>query len=115
MDALTLLLLLSFSFFLIPIIGITVTLLRRRNAVDSGQITASPTTNILAIVAFVLSLLALSIPAVICGHIALSQIKKTNERGWAFAASSLWIGYYGIVVGSLIAATIALGLALVGL
>lgn len=97
---------LSFLLILIPIFGITLTLLMRRKAEAAGQVTVGTTTNPLAIVAFVLSLLALSIPAVICGHIALNQITTTNDRGWGFATTSLWIGYYGIAVGGVLFAVI---------
>ena len=94
--------LLSFLLILVPIAGITFTLLVRKKLVDAKRVTVGPGLNVLAIVGFVLSLLALSIPAVICGHIALKQIRETNDRGWGFAATSLWIGYYGIAVGGVI-------------
>ncbi len=39
-----------------------------------------------------------SIAGVICGHIALSQIKKTGEQGRGMAIAGLIIGYIGIVL-----------------
>ena len=105
---------LSFLLILVPIAGITFTLLLRKKAVAAGQVTVGPGLNVLAIVAFILSMFALSIPAVICGHIALKQIRETHDRGWGFATTSLWIGYYGIAVGGVIAAVTA-GLAVSGM
>ncbi|TFD45357.1 DUF4190 domain-containing protein [Cryobacterium frigoriphilum] len=107
------LVILSFLLILVPIAGITFTLLMRKKAIEAGQVKVGPNLNVLAVVAFVLSLLAISLPAVICGHIALNQIKQTNDRGWGFATTSLWIGYYGIAVGGLILAIFG-GLAMAG-
>jgi hypothetical protein len=61
----------------------------------------APPTNTLAIVAFVLSFVV-SVGAVICGHIALGQIKRTGEGGRGFAIAGLVIGYVGIGVTALI-------------
>jgi hypothetical protein len=61
-------------------------------------------TNTLAIVSLVASLAGLIlwgigfIAGVICGHIALSQIKKTGEQGRGMAVAGLIIGYVGIVL-----------------
>ena len=55
----------------------------------------APRTNPLAIVSFV-SAFVMSIVAVITGHIALSQIKRTGEGGRGFALAGLIIGYAGI-------------------
>jgi hypothetical protein len=63
--------------------------------------TAGPRTNVLAIVSFVASLAAMflwfagSLTAIITGHIALNQIKKTNEAGHGFALAGVIIGYVG--------------------
>jgi len=54
--------------------------------------------NTLAIVAFVLAFFV-SLGAVICGHIALAQIKRTGERGRALAIWALVLGYLGILLG----------------
>ncbi len=54
--------------------------------------------NTLAIVAFVLAFVV-SLGAVICGHIALAQIKRTGERGRALAIWALVLGYLGILLG----------------
>jgi len=56
------------------------------------------TFNVLAIVSFV-SAFVISLAAVICGHIALSQIKKTGEKGRGFAIAGLVLGYVGILAG----------------
>ena len=89
------LILLGFLLIFVPLIGIFVSVNRRKTAIAEGQIVVGETSNTLAIVAFVLSFVA-AIPAVVCGHIALNQINRTSERGWGFAIASLWIGYYAI-------------------
>ncbi len=61
---------------------------------------AGPKTNTLAIVSLVLAFFV-SLGAVICGHIALSQIKKTGENGRGLAIAGLVLGYLGLVVGLL--------------
>lgn len=55
--------------------------------------------NALAVLALV-SAFVVSLAAVIMGHIALSQIKRTHERGWAIAVTALVIGYLGLAAGS---------------
>ena len=59
----------------------------------------APPTNTLAILALVLSFVV-SIGGIICGHIALAQIKRTGEGGRGLAIAGLIIGYVftGIVV-----------------
>ncbi|MEZ5189515.1 MAG: DUF4190 domain-containing protein [Schumannella sp.] len=52
----------------------------------------APRTNTLAIVALVLSL-TVSIGGIICGHIALAQIKRTGEGGHGLALAGTIIGY----------------------
>ncbi|MEU3568501.1 DUF1707 and DUF4190 domain-containing protein [Kitasatospora sp. NPDC036755] len=52
-------------------------------------------TNVLAVVSLVASLFGLSLPAVITGHIARSEIRRRNMEGdWA-AVLGLVIGYMG--------------------
>ena len=63
---------------------------------------ASQKTNVLAIVSLV-SAFFISIVAIITGHIALSQIKKTGEQGRGLAIAGLIIGYVGLVVGIIFA------------
>lgn len=57
-----------------------------------------PKTNTLAIVSLVLAFF-ISLGAVITGHIALGQIKKTGENGRGLAIAGLVLGYIGLVVG----------------
>lgn len=57
-----------------------------------------PKTNTLAIVSLVLAFFV-SLGAVICGHIALGQIKKTGENGRGLAIAGLVLGYLGLVAG----------------
>ncbi|GAA1810665.1 DUF4190 domain-containing protein [Agromyces neolithicus] len=71
-----------------------------------GQPAGAPAkTNVLAIVSLIASISAFvilpfigSIAGVICGHIGLSQIKKTGEQGRGMAVAGLIIGYVGIVL-----------------
>jgi hypothetical protein len=63
-------------------------------------------TNTLAIIALVTSLLGIHLAGIICGHIALSQIKKSGESGRRMALAGLIIGYSGLAVVVLV--TIAL-------
>jgi len=61
------------------------------------------TTNGLAIASLVLGLgqiflwILSGIPAIICGHIALSQIKRTGQDGRGMAIAGLILGYLGLV------------------
>lgn len=67
-----------------------------------GQPATGPAkTNVLAIVSLV-SAFFVSLAAIITGHIALSQIKKTGEQGRGLAIAGLIIGYIGLVVGILV-------------
>lgn len=59
---------------------------------------AQATTNVLSVVAFVLSLLGFNVIAIILGAIGLSQVKKTGERGRGFALAAIWIGVISIVL-----------------
>ncbi|MCI0156352.1 DUF4190 domain-containing protein [Leifsonia shinshuensis] len=59
-----------------------------------------PRTNVLAIISLV-SAFFVSLAAVITGHIALAQIKRTGENGRGLALAGLIIGYVGIGAGVL--------------
>ncbi|KRC61362.1 hypothetical protein ASE14_10770 [Agromyces sp. Root81] len=54
--------------------------------------------NVLAIVGFVLSLLGTNIVAIVLGFIALSQVKKSGERGRGLAIAAIIIGFASIVI-----------------
>lgn len=58
-----------------------------------------PGTNVLAIVSLV-SAFFISLVAIITGHIALSQIKRTGEKGRGLALAGLIIGYISIALGA---------------
>lgn len=77
-----------------------------------GTVPANERWNVLAIVGFVLAFVV-SLGAVICGHIALSQIKRTGEKGRGLAIAALVLGYLGILLGliwiALIIAAVAAG------
>ncbi|CAN5300610.1 hypothetical protein BH09ACT6_BH09ACT6_27550 [soil metagenome] len=59
---------------------------------------ASEKYNVLAIVSLVSAFLV-SLVAVVTGHIALSQIKKSGEKGRGLAIAGLILGYLGILAG----------------
>ena len=69
--------------------------------------------NVLAIVSLV-SAFFVSLAAIITGHIALSQIKRTGEKGRGLAIAGLVIGYASIAV-SIIALIILIPLFLVSM
>ncbi|GAA0963364.1 DUF4190 domain-containing protein [Frigoribacterium faeni] len=76
----------------------------------------NPKMNVLAIVSLVASILSsffFSIVAVVTGHIALRQIKRTGEQGRVLAIIGLVLGYLGlagaIVIGIFVIAAIAAG------
>ncbi|MFP3467443.1 DUF4190 domain-containing protein [Leifsonia sp. SIMBA_070] len=52
----------------------------------------SSSTNPLAIVSFVLAFV-LTVPAIVCGHVALRQISRTGEQGRGLALAGTILGY----------------------
>jgi hypothetical protein len=66
---------------------------------ETANTVAYRTTNALAIVSLVASLLGFftfglgSLAGIVCGHIALSQIKTKNQDGGGMAVAGLVIGY----------------------
>lgn len=56
-------------------------------------------TNTLAVISLVTGILCFSIIAVILGHVALRQIKRSGENGAALAIIGLVLGYLQIVAG----------------
>ena len=67
-----------------------------------GQQNPQDKYNVLAIISLV-SAFFISLVAVITGHMAMSQIKKTGEKGYGLALWGLILGYLGIVVGIIFA------------
>ncbi|WP_167138332.1 DUF4190 domain-containing protein [Diaminobutyricimonas sp. TR449] len=63
--------------------------------------------NVLAIISLVTSIVGISLAGIICGHIALSQIKRTGESGRGMAIAGLIVGYIGLVVGIITAIAFA--------
>ncbi|GGA57440.1 hypothetical protein GCM10011490_04000 [Pseudoclavibacter endophyticus] len=59
---------------------------------NAGGVAPQEKTNTMAIIALVGSIL-IPIVGIICGHIALNQIKKTGEGGRVLAIIGLVIGY----------------------
>ncbi|MGA1837552.1 DUF4190 domain-containing protein [Herbiconiux sp. 11R-BC] len=68
-------------------------------------------TNVLSIVALVLSILSFNIIAVIIGAIALSQIKKTGESGRGLAIAGIIIGAIGVIFWIIIIIVVAVAAA----
>lgn len=68
---------------------------------------AGAKTNTLAIVSLVASIAGIvlwgigSLVGVICGHISLSQIKKTGEQGRGMALAGVIVGYIGLALAIL--------------
>jgi len=63
----------------------------------------APPTNSLAIASLVCGLsqffapFIAGIPAIICGHVARSQIRRTGEKGDGMALAGLVLGYIGVI------------------
>jgi hypothetical protein len=79
-----------------------------------GQPTGART-NVLAIVSLIASIAGIviawgigSIVGIICGHISLSQIKKTGEEGRGMAVAGLIVGYIGLALAILSVIIIAI-------
>lgn len=58
--------------------------------------------NVLAIVAIITVWFTI-ILGLVFGHIALSQIKRTGERGRGLALTAVIVGWLGVVAGALVA------------
>jgi hypothetical protein len=86
------------ALFVIVVAVVVVVVVATRRKVSSPQLPSSGNSNTLALVAFILAFFA-SVPAVVCGHVALSQISRTGDSGRGFAIAALWIGYIEIAVG----------------
>jgi hypothetical protein len=63
----------------------------------SAPMLAAPKTNVLAILSLIFGIFGFNIIAVIMGHVALSQIKKTGGGGRTLAIIGLVLGYLEIV------------------
>ena len=72
----------------------------------AGQRAVETPWNGLAIASLVLSIVGLSLIAVILGHISLSQIKRTGEQGYVLALIGVILGYLGVLAG-IVAAIVA--------
>ena len=70
----------------------------------------APRTNTLAIVALILGIF-IPLGGIICGHIALGQIKRTGEAGHGLALAGTIIGYALTALGILIGIIYAIALA----
>ena len=63
---------------------------------------SAPRTNGFAIASLVCSLICINFLGIIFGHVALSQIKRTNEGGQGLAVAGLIIGYLSLGVAILL-------------
>ncbi|MFF2050227.1 DUF4190 domain-containing protein [Leifsonia sp. NPDC058194] len=68
-------------------------------------------TNVLAIIALV-GAFVFPLAGVICGHIALSQIKRTGEKGNGLAIAGLVLGYLYIAFIAFVVIIAIIGVAL---
>ncbi|MBX3094321.1 MAG: DUF4190 domain-containing protein [Cryobacterium sp.] len=87
-----------FFLLLFALSGLIVPLRAHGQKIRDGEIVLSEKMNTLAIAAFVLAFFV-SIAAVVLGHIALSQIRRTNEQGWGLAYAGVFLGYLGLAAG----------------
>jgi len=62
--------------------------------------TALTTTNTMAIIAFV-SAFFVGLVAVVLGHLALAEIRRTGQNGRGLAIAALWLGYIGVSIGAI--------------
>lgn len=63
-----------------------------------NQYQPEPKYNLFSLISFI-SAFFLSVPAIVMGHMALSEIKKTGERGRGLALAGLILGYLGTLAG----------------
>lgn len=70
-------------------------------ATDNKIARAEPSTNVLAIVGFVLSFLV-TIAGLICCVIARKQIRESDEKGMGFATAGMIISIVGIALSVLL-------------
>ena len=70
-------------------------------ATPYGAAVQQDRTNPLAIVALIAAFVV-PLAGIICGHIALAQIKRTGERGHGLALAGTILGYVFVLLGVLI-------------
>lgn len=58
---------------------------------------AQPSMNVLAVVSLIGGIIGFNVIAVICGHIAMRQIRRTGERGLPLAIIGTILGYLALV------------------
>ena len=63
---------------------------------EVSEATARPRLNLLAVLALALAIVG-GFPALIFGHLAMSQIKRTGERGMLVARIATVLGYLWLV------------------
>lgn len=73
----------------------------------------APRTNGWAIAALITAICGLILPPIICGHIALSQIRRTGEGGKVLAIIGMVLGYLELAV-VVVLIVIAIGIAIWG-
>lgn len=89
---------------IVPLIGVALAIvLFARKRVTAN---ASAPVSVLAIVALILGVLV-PIGGVICGHIALAQIRGSGQRGRGLAFAGALIGYVAIYYALFLAVTFA--------
>ncbi|CAN5294849.1 hypothetical protein BH09ACT6_BH09ACT6_14100 [soil metagenome] len=74
----------------------------------------APKTNVLAIVALVLSIIGFTVVGIILGFVGLNQIKKTGESGRGLAIAAIVIGFIELVFGIILVIVYVAALATIG-
>jgi uncharacterized membrane protein YidH (DUF202 family) len=66
--------------------------------IQTAQGVQTQRTNVLGIVGFILAILGFNVIAIVLGAVALSQIKRTGEKGRGFALAAIWVAIIEIVL-----------------
>jgi hypothetical protein len=86
-------------------------------ATETGMVTPVATTNGMAIASLVCGLAQImfgplgTVPAIVFGHMARNQIRRTGERGAGLALAGLVLGWGTVIVGIIIFIAVALPVA----
>lgn len=68
------------------------------HGIQTAQGVQTQGTNVLGIVGFILAILGFNVIAIVLGAVALSQIKRTGEKGRGFALAAIWVAIIEIVL-----------------
>ncbi|GAA0998202.1 DUF4190 domain-containing protein [Subtercola frigoramans] len=65
----------------------------------AGPSPVAAKTNVISIVALVLSIIGFTVVGIILGFVGLNQVKKTGEAGRGLAIAAIVIGFIELVLG----------------